>query len=161
VIAFGESQYASLSDFEGYLNFLSPSASVYGTKFSDWKRTLTEAMTLRQTGIGQYTNIAIVIWLAEILWSDYFKNWKSVVAIFGDFETHFKGLMETNKDAIKCEISSYDQWLEALTILRRFGTLIDKSVYSLAYELVISNIGLKAKFVSERLNEKGWEAHGE
>jgi|GEM_PF-2280486 len=163
LVAHGELEYAPSGDFTGYLDFLT--STVYDdeskAKFARWKEVLNEAETVRQSGISEYSNIAIIIWLAEIAWSDYFKNWKAIDDIFDVFESHFKGLMARDKNAVGCTINTYDKWLEALSILSGFGALIDRNVYSVAFELVVSNLGLKAKFVSERLNEKGWEAHVE
>jgi len=159
----GELEYAPSGNFTGYLDFLN--STVYDdeskAKFVRWKEILNEAEAIRQSGISEYSDIAIIIWLTEIAWSDYFKNWKAIDDIFDVFESHFKRLMEKDKNAVGCTIDTYDKWLESLSILSRFGALIDRSVYSVAFELVISNLGLKAKFVSERLKEKGWEAHAE
>ena len=161
LIAHGESEYAPSGDFPGYLDFLI--SKVYGdenkAKFACWKELLSEAEYIRQIGISQCSNISIIIWLAEIARSDYFINWDAVNEIFNAFESHFIELTRTDKNAISCTIYCYDKWLEALSILNRFGALIDKAVYDVAFELVISNLGLKAKFVSERLNEKGWDIH--
>ncbi|MFT9055622.1 MAG: hypothetical protein ABF449_03205 [Ethanoligenens sp.] len=163
LIAHGESEYAPSVDFTGYFDFLI--STVYDdelkAKFARWKEVLIGAETIIQSGISKYTNIAVFIWLVEIAFSDYFKNWDAVADIFISFENHFKVLVARDKEAIGCAIDSYDKWLEALSILSRFGALIDRTVYGVAFELVVSNLGLKAKFVSERLHEKGWEAHAE
>lgn len=160
-IALGEKEYAPSSDFIGYLDFLA--ATVYDeeskVKFARWKEVLSEGDAVRKSGINEYANVAIVVWLAEIVWSDYFKSWDMIDDIFDSFESHFKGLIEKNKNAVSCAIDSYGKWLEALSVLSRFGALIDREVYGVAFELVVSNLGLKAKFVSERLSEKGWQAN--
>lgn len=159
----GESEYAPSGDFTGYIDFLTSSVFEENrkAKFASWKNVLSEAEAVRKSGINEYTNIAIIIWLAEIAWSDYFKKWEMIDEIFGSFERHFKELIARDKSAVSFAIDSYGRWLEALLILSRFGSLIDKTVYGVAFEIVVSNMGLKAKFVSERLNEKGWEAYAE
>ncbi len=163
LIAHGESEYAPSGDYTGYLDFLVATVNDEESKlkFARWKEVLSEAEAIRQSGIDEYTNIAIIIWLVEIAWSDYFKNWDTVDDIFDTFEIHFKGLLESDIAAIGCAIDCYGKWLEALTILNRFGVLIDGAVYGVAFKLVVSNLGLKAKFVSERLSEKGWGVHAE
>jgi hypothetical protein len=163
LIAYGELKYASSGDFMEYLDFLISNFcdKESKVKFEHWKEVLSKAQAVRQSGIDEHSDIVVIIWLAEITWSDYFKNWEAVNDIFDAFEGHFKWLLARDKDAIGCEIDCYGKWLDALSILCRFGALIDRDVYNFAFELVVSNLGLKAKFVTERLNEKGWEVHGE
>jgi len=164
LIAIGESSYAPNGDFFGYLNVLTNAMLDVDVKakFKRWHDVLSEAtMVKRTSSLGGYTNIALLIWMAEIAWSDYFKEWDAVDDLFDTFESHFKGLIGQDKSAVVCSIDCYDSWLEALSVLSRFGALIDRDVYNTAFELLVSNLGIKAKFVSERLNEKGWEAHGE
>jgi hypothetical protein len=161
LISYGEMEYAPLGDFRGYLDFLI-SASCDNdekVKFNRWKNTLNEAETTLQSGIDSYINVAILIWLTEIVASDYFKNWKKIFELFDAFENHFKKVVHTDKNAIKCFIESYNEWLGALTILNRYGALIDNTVYDVVFEMVVSNLGIKAKFISERFNEKGWKIH--
>lgn len=163
IIAQGKSMYAPSGNFTGYLDFLTSKVcdDERKAKFARWKEVLNEAEVVRQNAINEYTNIAIVIWLAEIAWSDYFNSWEMISDILSAFENHFKTLLERDKSAVCCNIDSYDKWLESLLILSRFGTLIDKAIYDVVFELVISNLGLKAKFMSERLKEKGWDAYAE
>ena len=163
LIARGASEYAPSGDSFGYLDFLTLTVcdEESKAKFTHWKEVLGETEAILQNGISEYPDIAILIWLAEIAGSDYFKNWDTISEIFDSFQWHFKVLMERDRNAIACLIDTYDKWLKALLILNRFGALIDRAVYGIAFELVVSNLGLKAKFVSERLNEKGWESYAE
>lgn len=163
LVALGETDYAPTGDFFGYLSVLSNAAFDADTKakFKRWQDVLSEAEVVKQTTLNVYANIALVIWIAEIAGSEYFKEWDAVYELFDTFENYFRGLIGRDKNAIVCSIDCYDRWLEALSVLSKYGALIDRSVYDAAFELVVSNLGLKAKFVSERLNEKGWEVHGE
>lgn len=158
-----EIEYVLNGNFRGYLDFLITISNDDDNKikFARWKSILNEVETTIQIGIDEYTNVAILIWLSEIIGSNYFKKWDKISKLFNTFENHFKNLIQKDKNFISCIIGSYHEWLSALIILNRFGTLINSAIYNIAYELVISNLGLKAKFVSERLNEKGWEIHAE
>lgn len=163
LISYGETEYAPFGNFRGYLDFLISSScdDESKAKFARWRGVISEAEAVCQSGIGEYINVAMVIWLVEIAYSAYFKNWDKLDELFDAFENHFKDLVQRDRNDVGCTIGSYKEWLEALTILSHHGTSIDGAVYNIAFELVVSNLGLKAKFVSERLNEKGWEAHAE
>lgn len=163
LISFGQTEYAPNGNFRGYLDLLISISCDKNSKakFARWRSVISEAEAVCQSGIGEYINVALLIWLVEIVNSGYFKNWDKTDGLVDVFEDHFKGLVQRDRTGVDCIIGSYKEWLEALTILSYFGTTIDSAVYSIAFEMVISNLGLKAKFVSERLNEKGWEAHAE
>jgi (2Fe-2S) ferredoxin len=163
LIAYGESEFALQNDFIGYLDFLISIIhdDVNTAKFAHWKEVISEAESVRQSGINEYTNVALVIWLAEVALSPYFKNWEKVREHFKAFESHFKCLIERDKNVVGCDIETYSVWLDALATLNRFGASIDMAVYGASFELVVSNLGLKSKFVYERLNDKGWEAYAE
>ncbi len=162
LIAYGEKEYAPLANFRGYLDFLI--SATYDNKckekYAKWKTVLEEAEKVCQEGISGYKNITLIIWLAEIVTSSYFSNWERITKLFDTFEKHFKGLVQDAGESVTCSINNYGDWLEALLILSRFGAIVEGSVSRIAFELVVSNIGLKAKFVSDRLNEKGWQANG-
>ena len=161
LISHGETEYAPSGDFRGYLDFLTSAAceDEIKTKFARWRSVLEETEIICRSGVSEYTNVAMVIWLAEIAGSAYFGNWDKIDDLFDAFENHFRGLIQRDRNGVGCTIGSYSEWLEALAVLSRYGALIDGTVYSVAFELVVSNLGLKAKFVSERLDEKGWEVH--
>ena len=163
LIARGESEYAPSGDSIGYLDFLT--SSVYDgeskAKFAHWKEVLSKTEAIKQNGISRYLDIAIIIWLADIVGSDYFKNWVSVNRSFNLIQNHFKSLIEKDRNAVGCVINTFENWLRALLILNRFRELVDRTVWGIAFELVVSNLGLKAKFVTERLDEKGWESYAE
>jgi hypothetical protein len=163
LLAYGESIYAPSGDYVDYLDFLIMNVCDKNSKikFARWQKILNEAEAVKQGDISRCSDIAIIVWLAEIAWSDYFINWDAINDIFDTFESHFKELIARDKNAVNCTIDCYNLWLEALLILERFGDTIDKAVYNVAFELVISKLGLKAKFVSERLRERGWNVHAE
>jgi hypothetical protein len=161
LIVHGESRFAPSGDFSGYLDFLLSASCDEDSKpkFIRWKHTLGHAETVRKSGIDKYFDIAIVIWLAEISQSVYFKKWKSISGLYKTYENYFKGLIESNGKAISCEYDLFSEVLESLIVLCHSCEFIDKSVFGVAFGLVVSNLGLKAKFVSDRINEKGWGAH--
>lgn len=163
LISYGKTEYAPLGNVIGYLEFLT-SASCDDrnkAKFSRWCNVINEAEAVYQSGISEFTNVAMLIWLVEIAGSSYFEDWDKIYELFDVFEDHFKSMVQMDRDAVGCVIENYNEWLDALSILCHFGDLIDNTLNNVAFELVMSNLGLKAKFVSERLNEKGWEAHVE
>lgn len=162
LIAYGEKEYAPLGNFRGYLDYLISVTCDDESKdiYSHWRSVLEEAERVCQGGIGAYTNIALLIWLTEITMSSFFKNWDKITDLFDAFEKHFKHLVEGSGDSITCSIENYSDWLEALSILSRLGALIDSNVSHTAFEMVMSNLGLKVKFVSDRLDEKGWKING-
>ncbi|MCL2301506.1 MAG: hypothetical protein FWC27_15285 [Firmicutes bacterium] len=163
LIACGETEYAPKGNFTGYLDFLSAAALDDETraKFARWKETLREAEALSRGGLNKYTNIAMLLWLAEIAGSAYFKNWDRIGGLLAVFSGHFRDLLQRDRSTAECRLGSYAEWLEALSVLSRCGALMDSAAYDAAFELAVSYIGLKAKFVSERLNEKGWVIHAE
>lgn len=162
LIAYGETEYAPLGNYRGYLDFLISVAydDESKDKYARWRVVLEEAERVCQNGISGYSNIALVIWLTEVIASSYFKNWDKITNLFDTFEKHFKGLIEDSGNFVTCSLGSYCDWLQALSILCKFGALVEESVSHTAFELVVSNLGIKAKFVSDRLNEKGWQANG-
>lgn len=161
-IFIGITKYAPNGNYREYLNFLTSTSfdNACKSKFAGWSDVINEAETISKNGISEYTDVAMVIRLAEIAGSPFFKNWGNIVELFGIFNNHFKNYIQRNRDSIVCNIGSYDELLEDLEILNRFGASIDNSVFDVVFELVVSNLGLKAKFVTERLNEKGWDANG-
>ena len=162
LITHGETEFAPHGNFRGYLDFLISVAydDESKDKYTRWRAVLVEAEKIRLSGIGKYSNISLVIWLTEIATSSYFKNWDMITDLFDSFEKHFKTLVEDSGGIVTCSIDSYSDWLDALSILSRFGALVEGNVARIAFELVVSNLGIKAKFVSDRLNEKGWQANG-
>jgi hypothetical protein len=161
LITFGEKGFAPENDYCGFLDVVTSKANDDYDKqrFTQWSNVLTEAERISQTDIGTYTDVAILIWLAEIAGSDYFRNWNKIDELFYILDSHFTELVRDAKESVTCIIDSYSEWLRTLDILCRYGDIICETVYDFAFELVVSNLGLKAKFVTERLNEKGWNAH--
>ena len=163
LISYGETEYAPQGNYKDFLEQLSRNSydEDKKIKFARWANHLSEAESIIQTGIDEQTNLAILIWLSEITGSEYFKSWDKISELYNAFERHFKNMIHMDKNSVDCVIENYSDWLEVLAILNRFGRYMEDRVYDIAYELVVSNLGLKAKFVSERLLEKGWKTHGE
>lgn len=69
------------------------------------------------------------------------------------------GQISNYASSIKCELGNYTDWIRALQILNLYGATYDKMLFNSIFDLVSSNLGLRAKFVSDRLLEKGWKTH--
>ncbi len=61
------------------------------------------------------------------------------------------------RNSIECNISGYDEWIAALTILNTNKTLLGEDLYDAIYDRLLSQIGLKSKYIHDRMREKGWE----
>jgi len=157
-ILLGINKYALDGNYRDYLNFLISTSfdDDSKNKFAGWSDVINEAETIYKNGISDYTDVAIVIRLAEIVNSPFFKNWGEIVDLYNVFKVHFNNLIQRDRNSVVCSVGSYDELLEYLTVLNQFRNSIDSIIYNVVFELVISNLGLKAKFVAERLNEKGW-----
>ncbi|WP_152401393.1 hypothetical protein [Paenibacillus cellulositrophicus] len=113
MISYGETEYAPFGNFRGYLDFLISSSCDDESKarFARWRSVISEAEAVCQSGIGEYINVAMVIWLVEITYSDYFKNWDKMADLFNAFVNHFKGLVQRDRNGVGCNIESYKEWL--------------------------------------------------
>ncbi|MDD4590635.1 MAG: hypothetical protein PHG06_09455 [Parabacteroides sp.] len=162
LIELGEKEFAPRNDYCGFLDAaISKTYNNYDKqRFTQWRNVLSEAERVIQTEKITCTDVAILIRLAEIADSDYFRNWDKIDELFYTLDSHFTELVRTFKESVTCVIGSYPEWLQILDILCRYGDIISEIVYDLAFELIVSNLGLKAKFVTERLFEKGWNVHG-
>ena len=61
------------------------------------------------------------------------------------------------RNLIVCDISSYDDWLVALSVLNTNKVILGEDLYNAIYDLLLSQIGLKTKYIKDRLREKGWD----
>ena len=52
--------------------------------------------------------------------------------------------------------SSYVEWLSFLLILKLYGDLYQPKLVEIAEDLLYSKIGLKTKFIKDRIKENGW-----
>lgn len=129
-------------------------------KYKLWKKTLSDVDSLVRNGISGCRNVALLIWITEITYSSYFNKWLVIEMLFTSLNRHFVALVKTDKASIVCSIENYNELLRALDVLSRYGASMDQMVYEVMFELLISNLGLKSKFVNERLKEKGWKAFG-
>lgn len=155
------SDFASSGDWLGYLDWLIEDSVVESEKarFAFWKATLSKVDGLVRNGITGGLDLKLLIWTLEIACSDYFSSWLPTQSLLAAMDKHFASLVQTDKASIICCVESYSELLHALDILNRYGAFIDRTVYEVAFEMLISNFGLKSKFVTERLNEKGWKAY--
>jgi hypothetical protein len=128
-------------------------------KFKLWGEVLYAAERIISSQIDNYKDVALLIWILEIANSYHFANWPITNSLLSRFDRHFSNMIQRDKSNIVCIINNYGEWLHALEILNRFGELLDNDVNNLAFELLVSNLGLKAKFVTERLSEKGWKSN--
>lgn len=161
LISQGTTEFAPKGNWAAYLDLLAKSA-VYEEdklKFERWSGILSEAESLIRKGIERCKNVGLLIWVVEIASSDYFVDWSMTGSLLAALNRHFAKLVQSDKSSVVCSIKSYGEWLQALKVLHQFAESMDNAVYDVAFELLVSNLGLKAKFVSERLNEKGWKAH--
>jgi cytoskeletal protein CcmA (bactofilin family) len=156
------SEFSRDGDWLEYLDWLIDNSLVESAKnrFLSWKETLSKADGLIRTGISDYRDLKLLIWIADIASSDYFHEWSQVQSLFKAIDQHFAFIVSVDITSLLCQLESYSELLLALNILNRCGILIDAKVYSVALDMLISNFGLKLKFLAERLNEKGWSAYG-
>lgn len=66
----------------------------------------------------------------------------------------------TESTAIMCKVSGYNDWLECLTIMYHSSKYLSSVLYNAIYDDLMSNLGLKAKYIADRFNEKGWNHYG-
>ena len=52
--------------------------------------------------------------------------------------------------------SSYVEWLSFLLILRLYGDLYQSKLVEIVEDQLYSKIGLKTKFIKDRIKENGW-----
>ena len=60
------------------------------------------------------------------------------------------------KSSIQCNVDSYSEWLSALQSIYTYKEYLGTGLYHTLYDLLLSKLGLKPRFVEERLKEKGW-----
>lgn len=51
----------------------------------------------------------------------------------------------------------YGEWLAYLNVLRTYRNKLSKKLYSLSMDMLYSAIGIKVKFLMDRIKENGWE----
>jgi len=156
------SDFAASGDWSGYLDWLIENAVVASAKerFMSWKVLLSKADKLIRTGIADCRDLTLLIWIVDIASSDYFSDWPKVRELLKAVDRHFVSVVTTDKASVLCPLQSYSELLQALNVLNCYGDSMDRTVYGVAFEMLISNFGLRSKFLSERLSEKGWNAHG-
>ncbi len=154
--------FAASGNWSGYLDWLIENSVVQSAqeRFMVWKETLSKVDGLIRTGMTDYRDLTLLIWTVGIASSDYFSDWPQVQELLKMIDRHFASVVTADRASVFCPLESYSELLQALDILNRYGDSMDRTVYGVAFEMLISNFGLKSKFLTERLNEKGWKAHG-
>lgn len=56
-------------------------------------------------------------------------------------------------------LADYDEWLAYLHVLRVCGNMLSPKLYSISFDLLYAKMGLRAKFISDRLKANGWKDH--
>lgn len=70
-------------------------------------------------------------------------------------------ITDDNHDTtIVCYVSGYNDWLDCLKIMYQNAQLLSLTLYNAIYEDLMSNLGLKAKYIADRFSEKGWDHYG-
>ncbi|OUQ41929.1 hypothetical protein B5E65_10470 [Gemmiger sp. An120] len=60
------------------------------------------------------------------------------------------------KSSLQCNIEGYPEWLSALQSILIHKEYLGNSLYETIYNLLLSKLGLKSKFVEDRFKETGW-----
>ena len=154
--------FSSNGNWSGYLDWLIESSVVASEKerFLAWKATLSQVDGIIRVGIENCRDLMLLIWTAGIALSDYFDGWTQVKELYNAIDRHFATVVINDRAGLLCPIGSYRELLQALDILNQYGDFMDRTAYGVAFEMLISYFGLKSKFLSERLNEKGWNTNG-
>lgn len=59
-------------------------------------------------------------------------------------------------DDIEIDIKSYQEFIEILDLLNRYGARLNKELFEFAYEMVYSKIGVKLHYLDREFSERGW-----
>jgi hypothetical protein len=154
-----ESDFKSQNDYCGYLDAIISTTlnEEEREKLREWKSILTK--TESNDNLNDCLEVSQLIWLSEIAGSDYFKNWSKIDELFISYDEHFLKLIHDSSDKVVCVIGNYHELLKSLRILYLYGDIMSEEIHDWLFEQIVSNLGLKSKFVTERLNEKGWNIH--
>ncbi len=226
--------FVSDNDYTGYFDALAVIENDDNRDKFDRARRVFEAMTSAfPDRISKFKDISLVLWLTEMIKSDYFLIWPQVSKWLDVMIDHFTNLIngketilvdpkpadtlsegnvvshikygrgivteidveKTGKyaniifdeygekkfpipnslqffkilsekagmtsaelrNSIVCNIQGYDEWIVALTILNTNKVILGEELYNAIYDRLLSQIGLKTKFIHDRMREKGWE----
>ena len=64
---------------------------------------------------------------------------------------------EEVSSSLECNVNSYSEWITALSLIYEYQEYLGETLYCKIYDLLLAKIGLKARFVEERLKAKGWQ----
>jgi len=149
--------FVANGDWAGYLDWLIKNSEVESVKdqFMSWKKILSTVYELTITGMTDCRDLSLLIWTVGIASSDYFSEWSRVQEILMTIDKHFASVVKVDRANVFCSLESYSELIQALDVLERYGDAIDMTVYGVVFEILLSNFGLKPKFLIKRLNEKG------
>jgi hypothetical protein len=62
---------------------------------------------------------------------------------------------------IELGISAYSDFIEAISLLRKYGGKLSAELFKFSFEAVYEKIGVKTHFLDREFTERGWRKHGE
>ena len=74
-------------------------------------------------------------------------------------ESEDKLSIDNVRDYLKCSIENYNEWLAAITTLNCHRDFFSNELFNIINDLLLAQIGLKTKYIRDRLKEKGWETY--
>jgi len=154
--------FISTNDWDGYLSWLieCPDADKEEARFRMWKDVIAKANAHISENMENLKDLTLLLWMTSIASSKYFSDWMHIQDIQIALDKHFASQISAGSSSIVCELNNYGELIQALDTLNRYGNRIGENVSSFAFQMLMSNFGLKSKFVTERFNEKGWNIHG-
>ena len=125
---------------------------------NQWNQIINDLQNIIEINkLKKYNDINILITLLEIANSPLYKDTDNVLTIYDKMENHFKILLNKPKDNIICHIQTYDDLLHQLQILNKYGNLMHQSIYEKVLSMLVAYLGLKPKFLHERIKEIEWK----
>lgn len=161
-------KYARKNDYAGFLSELMTHADAsMKRRLSRYLSSLKAVESSYPAGISALTDTALLIWLLEISHSEYFRNWHLIQDWTAALLTHFREIAEENTEQlrepkpaaklpIQCSVDGFPEWLSAMQIMNAQRQTLGETLYNAIYGLLLSKLGLKPKFVEDRLKEMGW-----
>lgn len=108
--------YAQKNDYTSYLRKLSsiPGIDAVG-KFDRYLSVLNSVDAAYPSAIDDFTDISVLLWLIDIIRSDYFKDWPTIVKWTEEIKKHFE-LMAEGKFSITRPGKPADNLLQGYTV---------------------------------------------
>ncbi len=86
------------------------------------------------------------------------KSFKIEVAIkFFVLETECEYTPEELKEKLYIDATEYGEWLAFLSTMETYGNLFSRNLALILNDLLYAKIGLKTKFIADRIEENGWK----